>query len=171
MYKAVKCFENTRFVLADPSEAMLCIAKEKFSGCDKLKVEYLLAGTHDINCLQGSFDVITAIQAHHYLDTETRKKATVNCFRMLKDDGIYITFEISRPNTEKAIQIGLKQWQQFQLKQGKSIEDVKGHIKRFGVEYFPISIERHISLLHEVGFSTVEILWTSRMQAGFYAIK
>lgn len=169
--KAVKCFKNTRFILADPSEAILNIAKEKLSGDEKLKIEYLLTGTQDINYSQGSFDVITAIQAHHYLDFDTRKKATVNCFMMLKEGGIYITFENIKPKTETGIRIGLEQWQQFQLGQGKSMEEVEGHIKRFGVEYFPIPIDRHVSLLQDVGFSTVEILWVSRMQAGFYAIK
>ena len=53
----------------------------------------------------------------------------------------------------------------------KTVKEVDAHIQRFGVEYFPITISEHLRLLKECGFSTVEILWVSYMQAGFYAIK
>jgi len=169
--KAIESFGNTSFILADPSEAMLNIAKEKKSKNEKLEIQYLCACTQDIDCIKESFDVITAIQSHHYLDFDTRKKATVNCFRLLKQDGIYVTFENIRPNTEKGTQIGLERWKRFQLRQGKSEEEVNKHIDRFGIEYYPISIDSHINILHDVGFSIVEALWVSNMQAGFYAIK
>jgi len=59
--------------------------------------------------------------------------------------------------------------QRFQMERGKSA--AASHIKRFGVEYFPVSIEEHLSLLRETGFKSVELLWFSYLQAGFYAIK
>jgi tRNA (cmo5U34)-methyltransferase len=169
--RAVTCFKNTYFVLADPSEAMINIAKEKFSEERNLNLEYLLAGTQDIDYPQESFEVITAIQSHHYLDFDTRVKATANSFRMLRNGGIYITFENVKPNTEKAIGISLQRWKQYQQRQGKSLDEVAAHIKRFGVEYFPLTISEHIALLNNSGFSTVEIFWFSNMQAGFDAIK
>ena len=55
------------------------------------------------------------------------------------------------------------------MERGKSA--AASHIKRFGVEYFPVSIEEHLSLLRETGFKSVELLWFSYLQAGFYAIK
>jgi len=48
---------------------------------------------------------------------------------------------------------------------------VENHLKRFNVEYFPINIEEHLSLLRKSGFSVVEMFWYSYMQAGFYCIK
>ncbi len=169
--KASKSFNNTRFVLADPSEAMLTLAKERFSKDEFLNREYFQVTTQDIDCPQESFDVITAIQCHHYLDVSTRKRATANCFRLLKENGIFVTFENIKPNTEKGVQVGLQRWQQFQLAQGKSETEVNNHLKRFNVEYFPISAMSHINLLYDVGFSVAEIVWVSTMQAGFYAIK
>ncbi|HNX57522.1 MAG TPA: class I SAM-dependent methyltransferase, partial [Spirochaetota bacterium] len=58
-----------------------------------------------------------------------------------------------------------------QLSQGKSEESVNAHLERFDREYFPITVEDHISLLKETGFRRVELFWYSVMQAGFYAIK
>jgi tRNA (cmo5U34)-methyltransferase len=48
---------------------------------------------------------------------------------------------------------------------------VEMHLNRFDVEYFPIKIDEHISLLNSSGFRVVEIFWRSYMQAGFYCIK
>jgi tRNA (cmo5U34)-methyltransferase len=39
------------------------------------------------------------------------------------------------------------------------------------MEYFPITIEEHLSLLREIGFEVIELLWFSYMQAGFYCQK
>jgi len=169
--KALKSFEKTHFVLADPSEAMLAIAKEKFDGASHSQLEYVQAGTEELNFPVESFDVITAILSHHYFDRETREKVTAHCFSLLKEGGVYVTFENITPYTEKGIQIGLERWCQAQIKKGKSVEEAQRHMTRFGKEYYPITLDSHVRLLQDAGFSTVEVLWVSSMQAGFYAIK
>lgn len=167
--KAARLFPGTAFTLADPAAAMLEIAKGKLSGA--VDCRCLAAGSEALACPAGSFDVITAILAHHYFDKETRRRATANCFRMLKPGGIYITFETVLPNSEEGRQMGLERWRQAQLRQGKDAAAVDKHIKRFGVEYFPITMAEHLALLGDTGFAIVETLWVSGMQAGFYAIK
>jgi tRNA (cmo5U34)-methyltransferase len=62
-------------------------------------------------------------------------------------------------------------WKHFQLSQGRDKETVEKHLQRFDVDYFPITVEEHLSLLRKTGFSTVEMLWLSYMQAGFYCVK
>ncbi|MCX8131530.1 MAG: class I SAM-dependent methyltransferase [Clostridia bacterium] len=169
---ACEIFKNTRFVLADPSNEMLAIAKGKITKTGDFRIEVLeAASTQDIRLPDKSFDIITAIQAHHYMDREVRKTATENCFRMLKSGGTYITFENIRPFSETGSKVGLERWKRFQLKEGKSLAEAEKHAARFGQEYFPITIEEHLRLLKEAGFSTVEVFWVSYMQAGFYALK
>jgi len=165
--KALECFGPMRIVAADPAESMLSTAKEKLVNHD---ITYIAAGSEDV-CYTDSFDVVTAIMAHHYLNSDLRIKATQNCYKMLKQGGIYITFETIRPSTNQGTQIGLKRWQSAQLASGKSSDAVDKHISRYGSEILPITIEEHIRVLKEAGFSTVEILWASGMQAGFYGIK
>lgn len=167
--KAAAHFPSTTFTLADPSTAMLEIANKKLSAA--IACTYLAAGTEEISCPSESFSIITAILAHHYLDEENRRRAVANCFRMLKKGGGFVTFETILPNSEQAKQIGLQRWRQAQLRQGKDPAAVDRHIKRLGVEVFPIRIAEHLELLHNTGFSTVEVFWKSEMQAGFYAIK
>jgi len=53
----------------------------------------------------------------------------------------------------------------------QGFKTVEMHLNRFDVEYFPIKIDEHISLLNSSGFRVVEIFWRSYMQAGFYCIK
>lgn len=169
--QASKVFPSTRFMLSDPSDAMLNVAKEKFAGRGDINIEYVLGGTEELDLTKENFDVITAIISHHYLDVETRRTATENCFQMLKKGGIYITFESIRPNTEKGCQIGLNRWRSEQIKNGKTEEESSRHLSRYGIEFFPIKIEEHLKMMRDAGFSTVELFWASIMQVGFYGIR
>ena len=165
--KAGEYFGNLHFVAADPSEAMLNIAKEKLVDFD---VEYVQSGS-ELLSYTGQFDVITAIMSHHYLSVEMRKIATDKCFAALKPGGLYVTFETIRPFSKRGTDVGLERWRRHQLDSGKPVEEVEKHITRYGIELLPISIGDHLELLKSAGFSTVEILWVSGLQAGFYAIK
>ena len=102
---------------------------------------------------------------------EDRIKAIEVCYDTLKENGTFITFENIRPLTKKGIEIGKSYWKNFQLEHGKGEEEINQHLARFDVEYFPITIEDHLAVLRDSGFSTVEVLWYSYLQAGFYCIK
>jgi tRNA (cmo5U34)-methyltransferase len=130
------------------------------------------AGTQGLSLPAGLRpDVVTAIQAHHYLTASERKMATQVCYDALNKSGIFITFENIRPFTEEGLETGKRTWGAYQLSRGKGEEAVGKHLQRFGTEYFPITVEEHLKLYRECGFETVELLWYSCMQAGFYCIK
>jgi tRNA (cmo5U34)-methyltransferase len=171
--QAIKYFYDTLFILSDPSAAMLNQAKSKLANLSCDRVKFLEpAPTQEIKLKNGERpDVITAIQSHHYLSAEDRIKATAKSYELLQNDGIYITFENICPLTKQGIEIGKEYWKQFQVDSGKEKLEAEKHMKRFGVEYFPITIEEHINLLKSVGYRTVEMLWYSYLQAGFYCIK
>lgn len=168
--EAVKQFPTTRFVLADPAPPMLARAIKKLGGHDRVTIAEP-AGTGELQYAADSFDVITAIQSHHYMNREQRKLATANCFRMLAPGGLYVTFENIRPFSPTGIEIGLERWVDFQVNCGKSRGESDKHAARFDKEYFPVTIAEHLDLLRSTGFSVVELLWASYLQAGFYAIK
>lgn len=170
---ALEHFPNTKFFLLDPSESMLNQAKEKLSFYSGERLKFLEPSpTQKLSLnLEEKLDVITAIQCHHYLSQEDRNKATKVCYELLRERGVFITFENIRPLTDKGIEIGKNYWKNFQLSKGKNPEEVENHIQRFDVEYFPINIEEHLKLLGKTGFRIVELFWYSYMQAGFYGIK
>ena len=155
------------FTLCDPSEGMLEVAKEKLGG----KNISFNNVTSDALTYENEFDIVTAIQSHHYYDIETRDIAVKKCYRALKNDGIFVTFENIRMSTEESDAIALNRWGQFLSDHGWTPEEVKAHQARRGVEMFPITIEQHLEMLKNAGFKSVDILWVSYMQAGFWAIK
>lgn len=161
-------FPDAVFTLADPSEAMLKIASGKMPAA---RAKFIQAGTQALDLPDGSFDVITAILAHHYLDADTRRAATANCCRMLKRGGIYVTFEHIRPASGEGKRIVTDRWERYQLGQGRAPETVAKHLARFDSEYFPITVQQHVDLMGSLGFQTVELLFAGMMQAGFYGIK
>ena len=171
--RAIKHFPDTKFLMLDPSEGMLELAKEKLSPYSAGRLEFLSASpTQEFSQeLKERPDVITAIQCHHYLDRKNRAKAVKKCYELLKDGGIFITFENISPLTEEGISVGKRYWGEFQSDRGRNEEEIEIHLERFGTEYFPINVEEHLELLRKTGFRTVELFWYSYMQAGFYCIK
>ncbi len=168
--KALKQFPSTKFVLLDPSPQMLQIAKQKLVNYPN--VEFLEpAPTEKLANQKTTFDVITAIQSHHYSTTPEHEKATQTCFNLLNPNGVYITFENIRPFTELGREIGKENWKRFQIAAGRDPASVEAHLRRFGIDYYPMTVEEHLASLRKTGFSVVELLWYSIMQAGFYGIK
>lgn len=154
-----------RFTLADPSAQMLEQARAKIGD----KASYVNCGSHELS-FENKFDVVTAIQSHHYYDKPGREQAVKHCYDALKEGGVFVTFENIKMSTEASDAIGLKRWENF-LSKSFDEEEVKRHIDRRGVEVFPITIEEHLKLLKECGFTSVNVLWQSYLQAGFWAIK
>jgi len=170
---ALKNFPKTRFILGDPSPDMLVKAQEKRSTYSPRRIKILEPLTTQQLSLETfpPVDVITAIQSHHYLSNKDREKAINACYDILNKGGVFINFENIRPASDEGIRIGKDNWKKFQLSCGRSENTVNGHLKRFDKEYFPITLEEHLSILKKTGFEVVELFWFSYMQAGFYAIK
>lgn len=138
--------------------------------CDDEKMEFLKC---DVRALpyQGMFDIVTAIQVNHYFKQEERMVAIKNCYDALEENGIYISFENFAPDSEEGTGLYLERWKQFQIANGKTEEEADLHIKRYGHNYFPVSISESIGILKDCGFRMVEILWVSYMQVGILARK
>ena len=167
---AARVFEkrdDVRFTLADPSVGMLEKAKEKLSGRD---VEFINQSSLEIS-FTDEYDIVTAVQSHHYLQKDERKRAVKNCYEALKESGLFVTFENICMSDPKSDEIAMKRWFAFLEEHGNTPEEVQVQKDRRGVETLPITIEEHINLLRDCGFRSVDMLWTSYLQAGFWAIK
>lgn len=73
---ALERFAEAQFVLVDPSENMLKIAKEKLNND---KCQYVCCSSYDIT-YDSAFEVVTAIQSHHYMHEEERKRQQIMYF-------------------------------------------------------------------------------------------
>jgi tRNA (cmo5U34)-methyltransferase len=168
---ALDRFPSTQFLLADPSESMLGQARHKFEGQERVRFLSPACSQELRGQVCEEPDLITAIQCHHYLSKGERKRAVAACSDLLPSGGAYITFENVRPLTERGIELVKRRWERFQVERGKCEAEAKAHLDRFDKEYFPITVEEHLELYRNTGFRTVELLWYSYMQAGFYCIK
>lgn len=89
----------------------------------------------------------------------------------MAENGIYISFENFAPDSEEGAGLYLERWKEFRIANGKTEKEADLHIKRYGQNYFPISISESLRLLKDYGFRMVEILWVSYMQVGILAMK
>ena len=159
--------EIGRFVFCDCSASMLDTARSRFKRPD---AEFRLCTVQDLNYSE-IFDVVTSIQVNHYLKAEERIEAAGKYYQALKPGGIFISFENYAPYTSEGVRLALDRWSGYQHRQGKSLQECAEHIGRYNKEYFPVTLARQMDILRGCGFKTVEMLWLSYMQAGFYAIK
>ena len=148
-------------------EKMLEQAKAKLQAYE---IEYVLEKSTDIR-FEDEFEVVTAIQSHHYMHEEERELAVKNVYRALKKGGIFICFENVVPDDPAVKQQELLRWGRYQQRRGKTAEEALAHNARCGVNYFPLTVPQHIDLLKKTGFSAVHVFWISYMQMGIYAIK
>ena len=162
-------FPATRFFVGDPSEGMLAQARTRLAG--KERVTILEPVDSRQVATPEPVDVITAIQAHHYLQPAERASATRACHTLLRPGGLFVTFENIRPATAEGTELARAMWADFQTGQGRSADEVQRHLARFDVDYFPLTVRQHLDLLAECGFAVAELFWYSVMQAGFWAVR
>ena len=167
--RALPLWPEADFVLADPNPDMLSLARKKFG--EGSQFTYILSGSEDILVEENEYDVITAVLSHHYLNQQQRAAATEKYFIALKPGGIFVTCEHMAPRTEEGRQLLLSRWEKYQISAGKTPEKAASHIARYGIGYYPITLQDHLDLLSSVGFSTVEVLWISYIDVVLYAVK
>ena len=145
---ALERLHLSELLLCDPSEKMLADAQGKLKN---QVCEFHCVGSEKLD-FENRF-------SHHYFDRATREVAVRNCFKALKAGGIFICFENTAPFTEYGVSNMLKRLETYEIKAGRTPEEVKSHSARYNREFFPI------------GFSVAELFWHSYMQSGFYAVK
>jgi len=139
--KCLKSFPETTLYLADPSEAMMQIARQKLS-CSSNVIYLKPASTINLSeIIPCKLDVITAIQAHHYMPVSDKFKTFKVCFDLLDPDGVFINFENVLPVTPQGTELAKRNWSNYQLSMGKTEGEVEDHLARLGNRYFPITIE------------------------------
>ncbi len=95
--QALSHFPEARFILADPSEAMLEQTRARLTNGDSARITILPPiGSTDLesHIAKNTADVLTAIQCHHYMKHPERIKALRACREVLKPGGLFVTFEI-----------------------------------------------------------------------------
>ncbi len=78
-----------------------------------------------------AFDVITAVQSHHYYPDEAgRERALRRCFSLLRPGGALVVFENVRAETDLGHALQRRRWAAFQHSQGRDEATVDLHLAR-----------------------------------------
>ena len=154
---------KVEYTLADPSEAMLAIAKARHPDLTAWKCASADLPDGD------AFDAITAVQCHHYGDAAARARAVERCRDRLTPNGALVVFENVRAETDAGHAIQRKRWMEWQRAQGRDEATIEKHLSREGVAFFPIRVSEHLALFERLGFRNVELVWRAYGQAGFFA--
>lgn len=170
--RALPLFSGTRFLLADPSPAMLEQAGRRLAG--EARATVLPSGGSDQlpHLLQGkATEVVTAVLCHHYLEPAGRAAALRGCFDSLVPGGLLVVVENTDAESAPGRRVLLKRWRSFQLHEGRTPAEVEQHLARFGTEVKPIRVAEQLDQLRAAGFATAELFWRAQAQAGFFALK
>ena len=159
---------GTELWAADPSEAMLAIARTRVA-----PERLLHAATEalpDASAFGGPLDVITAVLCHHYGDVAARERAVARCRELLAPGGALVVFENVRAETELGHRLQRARWAEWQRAQGRDEATIEKHLAREGTAFFPLRVSEHLALLARLGFPTVELVFRAYGQAGFLAV-
>jgi tRNA (cmo5U34)-methyltransferase len=156
------------FWLADPSAAMLDLARAHNA---ELGGDRFLLAPSDALPEKGPFDVITAVQCHHYYaDPAGRESAVRRCRALLAPGGALVVFENVRAETDRGHEVQRRRWAAWLRAEGRSEDAILGHWAREGTKFFPLRVSEHVALLERAGFATVEVIWRAYGQAGLLAL-
>jgi len=169
--EALEAFPRTRFLLADPSPAMLAEARRKLAAALDRAAFLEPAPTQDLSLPEGQLDVATAIQCHHYLGGEARAAALRRMHGLLRPGGLLVVSENVRFASARAQELGRRRWIDFQVEAGRPPPEATAQVDRQDKEFFPITVEEHLLLLGRLGFSDAALFWLSHMQAGVFAFR
>ncbi len=165
---AQKVAPDTHFTLADPSPAMIALAREHNPALPAER--FVTAGSEALPAL-APFDVITAILCHHYFaDPADRARALRRCRDLLAPGGALLIVENVRAESAIGHALQRRRWTAWQHAQGRDAATVELQLAREGTRFFPIRVSEHQALLGDLGFAAVELIYRGYGQAGFLAI-
>ena len=149
--------------LADPSPAMLSIARERNPS---IPADHFISSTSQDLADLAPFDAITAIQSHHYGDVSAREKAVTRCRELLAPGGVLVVFENVLSETSKGQSLQRKRWAAWQRRAGRDEAAIAKQLEREGKAFFPIRVSEHMQLFARLGLEA-ELVWRAYGQAGF----
>jgi tRNA (cmo5U34)-methyltransferase len=159
---------DTAFFLADPSAQMLDLARMHNP---EVPADHFFAAPSDALPDVEPFDVITAVQCHHYYrDSAAKEHALRRCRALLAPGSALVTFENVRAESDAGHELQRGRWATWMRAQGRDDAWVDAHLAREGTKYFPLRVSEHVALLARVGFDPVELIWRAFGQAGFLAL-
>ncbi len=172
----LRSFSPAAVILTDGSGDMLKAAKIRLK--EKSNVEYLQASFQDIiesEILPGSIDFVYSSFAIHHLRLSDKKRLYSKIFNALNPGGCFVHNDVIvplSPGIEKWYLTLWKEWiDQFPDKDLSSGMEVIPERYKESPDDFPDSLETHLDIFRETGFTDVDCFFKYGIFALFGGLK
>jgi len=172
----LKSFSHVNFALCDGSGDMLQAARERLK--DKPDVEYIQASFQDVidtDIVTRKFDFIYSSFAIHHLQLSEKKCLYSKIYNTLNHGGCFVHNDVISPLSARVESWYLSLWREW-------IDQFPDKIESAGMEVipekykespddFPDSLETHLDVLRETGFTDVDCFFKYGIFALFGGFK
>jgi tRNA (cmo5U34)-methyltransferase len=145
-----------RFDGVDPSSEMLQLARTTLGALSARVVfhQSTIDGAPD-----GPFDAATCLLTLHFLPEDERRRTVKELYRRLKPGAPFVVAHHSFPNVGSERDQWLKRYAAFGVASGVPAAQAEGGIESMKQHLPVLSPEQDVAILHEAGFSKVELFY------------
>ncbi len=165
---AMARFPKAKFTLLDISSDMLSVAKSK---AGEERTVYVHGSSDKMKIADQTADVVTCIQSNHYYEEEGHAKVLEECYRILRPGGLIIVTENVATRTDRGYGILRSRLKDYLTEKGRSDNAAEGYLDRYGTEFHPHTVEQHLKLMEDAGFTDVEVFYYNYGQIGLYGFR
>lgn len=172
----LKDFSPATVTLSDGSPDMLKAAQEKLK--DRPNVEYLQASFQKIieyDLFTGNFDFIYSSYAIHHLQLADKKRLYSKIYNLLNPGGCFVHNDVIAPLSARVEKWYLTLWRdwidQFPDNNASAGMEVIPEKYKESPDDFPDSLETHLEILRETGFTDVDCFFKYGIFALFGGFK
>lgn len=163
--RLLKRYPDHKFVLMDGSEEMLARAKEYFCGVEN--VSFLCRSFEDV--IEGKdtgtqYNLVFSSNAIHHLDLNAKSRLYAAFYRMLKNNGLFLNFDVVQPPSAKSEQWQFAMWRDWMneqlVAQGRAAEigthDGLPDLYKSKTDNHPSPLFDQLQVLEKTGFKDVD---------------
>lgn len=168
----LQLFPKWTFVVTELSETMLSKAKHNVQQFNEdERVEFVLGDFALSNFAnqysETSFDVVLTILVSHFVEYEKKPNFFKNISKVLKQNGIFITFDLMQFKSKEEAKL-LKC---ICMQNGLSEKQASTMLSRLEDDFYPLNEHETSSLFKHVGFSRVQSFLQIASYQGYVALK
>lgn len=166
-----RAFPEWTFVGVDPAEGMLEVCRERLGQAGMQgRCELIHGYVQDVP--EGeTFDIVLSLLVAHFVPNDDRPGFYRDIWRRLRDDGYFVSAEISYDLKSEAFPVMLENWARVQSLMGANAESLENLPAVLREQLAVISPEETEQRLKQCGFEVPVRFFQAFMISGWYCLK
>lgn len=155
--KVKRLFPNARITCVDISPNMLDLAKARLSPHNG--IDYYITDFYEMDFTKKYHLIVSSLALHHLLNDGDKKMFYQKIYRSLADGGVFYNADVVLGSSDFIQEKYISKWIEFMEKQNTADEIMKVHLPRYYEEDTPASLIKHLSMLDDIGFKDIDVIW------------